>query len=175
MSQPEEIMRFHLSPVHEQHAFVQLVHMLGPTRPELKPLSDFIKFTRKVFQNGKFLRRLVENRDNKFTLKQVEEYHDKATNNLNQLRLLFEQMFDFVHIPPTILEEVQFQETLDQIQTYFDPQTELHKQFLEPIHHWVDQAFELLASSKLAETSENNSTLNESFDSITVGYSPTLI
>ena len=109
-------MRYHASPVHEQHAFVQLVRMLGP-RPELKPLADFIKFTRKVFQNGKFLRAFVENLDNKFTLKQVEAYHNKATNNLYQLKILFEQMFDFVHIPPPILEEIQFEETLDQIQT----------------------------------------------------------
>ena len=170
----EESMRHHASPVHEQHAFVQLVRMLGPTRPELKPLADFIKFTRKVFQNGKFLRGFVENRDNRYTLKQVEEYHNKATNNLYQLRLLFERMFDFVHLPPSILEQIQFEEVLEQIQVYFDPQTGLHEQFLEPIHYWVGRASQLLSSSKLAETSENNSTLNESFDSITGRVFPDL-
>ena len=157
-----ESMRFHASPVHEQHAFVQLTRMLGP-RPELKLLANFIKFTRKVFLNGKFLRVYVENLDNKFTLKHVETYHLKATNNLYELKNLFEQMIDFVHDVPPFLEQIQFEETLDQLQSYFDPSTGLHDQFLDPIHFWVDRASELLTSSKLGENSEN-SILNESFN-----------
>ena len=50
----EQLMRGHDSPIHEGHAFIQLLRSLGPTRPELKIPATFIKFCRKVYQNGNF-------------------------------------------------------------------------------------------------------------------------
>ena len=68
-------------------------------------------------------------------------------------------MINFTNDPPSILFEVQFVEVLEQLQNYFDPSTQLHQQFLDPILFWLDKAAELLG-----EGSEINSVLNESFN-----------
>ena len=149
----EELMRGYDTPIHEQHPFIQLLRSLGPTRPELKVLATFIKFCRKVYQNGKFLKAYV---DGKFTLRHIETYHAKATNNLYELRLLFEQMVKFVHDIPPVLEQGQYDDVVDQLQLYFDISTGLHKQFTNVIHFWVDKAGEILTSSNLGEGSENS-------------------
>ena len=161
-------MRNHPSPVHEQHAFLQLLRALGP-RPELEILATFIKFCRKVYQNGKFLKAYIENVDKKFTLKHVENYYVKATNNLYELKILFAQMVEFTHDVPPVLEQSQFEETLDKLLVYFDSSTGLHDQFLDTIHFWVDKASEVLASSKLGEGSEN-SIVSESFNTSPRGF-----
>ena len=54
----EESMRHHASPVHDDHAFVQLIRTIDP-QPEFQALADFIRFTRKIYQNGKFLKKYV--------------------------------------------------------------------------------------------------------------------
>ena len=152
----EETMRGHDSPIHEDHAFIQLLRSLGPTRPELKILATFIKFCRKVYQNGKFLKAYIENVDGKFTKGHIEAYYEKATNNLYELRLLFAQMVEFVHDIPPVLEQGQYEEVVYQLLLYFDASTGLHDQFLNVIHFWVNKAGEILASSNLGENSENS-------------------
>ena len=156
----EQSMRGHDSPIHEDHAFIQLLCSLGPTRPELKILATFIKFCRKVYQNGKFLKAYIENVDGKFTRGHIESYYEKATNNLYELRLLFAQMIEFVHDIPPVLQEGQHEEVLDQLLLYFDASTGLHDRFINVIHFWVDRAAEILASSDLEENSENNDEQN---------------
>ena len=155
----EVSMRFHDSPVHDQHAFIRLIRMVGP-KPEFQLLADFIKFTRKTYQNGKTLRRYVENLGN---LKHVKIFHSKAIKDLYELKILYKQMIDFVHDPPSILFEIQHEETLEQLQNYFDPSTQLHQQFLNPILFWVEKAAGLLAEGS-ENSSVNNSLLNESFN-----------
>ena len=91
--------------MHDQHAFIQLIRMVKP-QPEFQPLANFIRFTRKTYQNGEFLKRYVQNIGDLFTLKHVKIYYDKAISNLHELKTLYEQMITFTNDPPSILFEV---------------------------------------------------------------------
>ena len=152
-------MRFHSSPVHDNHAFIQLIRMIDP-QPEFQPLADFIRFTRKTYQNGKFLKKYVQNIGNLYKLQHVKIYYEKTTGNLRELEFFYEQMVTFINDPPPILYEVQFLEVLEQLQGYFDPSTKLHQQFLDTILFWLDKAADLLEQS----SEINNSVLDDSFN-----------
>ena len=131
----EGSMREHATPIHEHHPFIQLLHLLGPTRSELKTLAAFVKFCRKVYQNAKFLKTYIENVSGEFTVKHIEEYHSKITNNLYELGILFQQMVRFVHDIPKVLKQEQYDDVVDQLQLYFDISNGLHEQFTTVIHY----------------------------------------
>ena len=108
-----EFIRKHATPIHEHHNFKQLLRILGPTCPEIKILATFVKYCRKVYQNAKFLKAYIENISGEFTMKDIKEYHTKATDNLYELGVLFDQMVKFVHKIPEVLKQEQFNDVVD--------------------------------------------------------------
>ena len=57
----EKIMRSHPTPIHTDHLFNTLLRTLGPSRPEIKLLGEFIRYCRKVYQSAKKLRLRIKN------------------------------------------------------------------------------------------------------------------
>ena len=96
-------------------------------------------------------------------MKDIKEYHTKATDNLYELGVLFDQMVKFVHKIPEVLKQEQFNDVVDLLQEYFDLSNGLHEQFTNVINHWIDRAAEKLASSHLEEEAEGSGD-NDSLD-----------
>ena len=144
-------MRHHVAPVHCRHIFSVVVGQLGRDRPEVAPLAEFIKITRKAYSYAKLLKLRVVNKDGLFTVDNLK----KSVKNLQNVMFLLDQsykkMAEFCGNLPPLFEEPDLSGFVDLILDYFEVGTGQHKTFTDVLYALLDQALEILAKPDLKQ------------------------
>merc|ERR1711888_426932 len=140
----EESMRHHVAPVHCGHIFSVVVGQLGRNRPEIAPLAEFIKITKKAYCYAKLLKLRVVNKDRLFTIDNLK----KSIKNLQDVMLLLDQaykrMAQFCQNLPPLFEQSNLSDSVDFMLEYFEVQTGQHNSFTDVLYSLLDEACEVL-------------------------------
>ena len=149
-------MRHHVAPVHCRHVFSVMLGQLGHDRPEVAPLAEFIKVTRKAYSYAKLLKLRVVNKDRLFTVDNLK----KSIKNLQDVMFLLDQsykkMAQFCENLPPLFEQPDLSGFVDLILEYFEVQTGQHKTFTDVIYLLLDQALEILNLKQAGNVIQDN-------------------
>ena len=137
-------MRHHVAPMHCRHIFSVVVEQLGRDRPEIAPLAEFIKITRKAYSYAKLLKLRVVNKDRLFTIDNLK----KSIKNLQDVMFLLDQaykrMAQFCQNLPPLFEQSNLSDFVDFMLEYFEVQTGQHNSFTDVLYSLLDEACEVL-------------------------------
>ena len=85
----EESMKNYPTPIHHHHPFKELIRTLGSSRPEIKDLVEFVRFSRKSYVNAKKLKVRIENKDGLLSPNNIKEFIDILLDSLHQLEVYY--------------------------------------------------------------------------------------
>ena len=85
----EESMKNYPTHIHHHHPFKELIRTLGSSRPEIKDLVEFVRFSRKSYVNAKKLKVRIENKDGLLSPNNIKEFIDILLDSLHQLEVYY--------------------------------------------------------------------------------------
>ena len=141
----EEFMRDFVSPVHCKHAFNVMIKQLGPRRPEVTLLAEFVRLTRRSYSHAKLLKLRMINKDGLFTRDDLERSVNDLQNFMFLLDQSYNKMSEFCDNLPPLFQTPDLSRFVGLLLDYFEPGTGQHKEFTDILDMLLDQVVEVLS------------------------------
>ena len=164
----EEFMRDFVSPVHCKHAFNVMIKQLGPRRPEVTLLAEFVRLTRRSYSHAKLLKLRMINKDGLFTRDDLKRSVNDLQNFMFLLDQSYNKMSEFCDNLPPLFQTPNLSRFVGLLLDYFEPGTGQHKEFTDILDMLLDQAVEVLSKfdSKHEKNGDPNNVLQGSQDNV---------
>ena len=142
----EKFMRNFVSPVHCKHVFNVMLKQVGPQRPEMKILGEFCCLTRRTYLHAKLVKIRIENKDELFSIKDLEKSVNNLQGYMYELKQSFQKMCKFCCNLPPFFDNPDLSEFVNLLLDYFMEGTGQHSEFVDVLTSLLDEGLEILSN-----------------------------